>query len=124
MKQNDSEPFDLEKRAKSFVYAWKGIKLLFGEHNAWIHAAATVLVLSTAWLLNITRMEWIAIVLCIGMVLAAETVNTSIEKLANFVSADWKKEIGQVKDLAAGAVLICAITAVVVALIIFIPYIV
>ena len=65
--------------------------------------------------------EWIAIVFAIGSVLAAEAVNSSIEALADLVSPEYNEAIKRTKDLAAGAVLILAISAAIVGLIIFIP---
>ena len=116
--------FSIRQRLKSFVYAWRGLLLLIRqEHNAWIHLSAAAGVVIAGFCFNITQLEWIAVVFCIGLVLAAETFNTAIEKLANVVSPDWNELIGKVKDVAAGAVLICAITAAIVGLIIFIPYI-
>ena len=60
--------------------------------------------------------------LCFGLVLAAEAFNTAIERLVNLVSPDYHPIAGDVKDIAAGAVLICAVTAALVGAIIFIPY--
>ncbi len=116
--------FSIRQRLKSFVYAWRGLLLLIRqEHNAWIHLSAAAGVVIAGFCFKITQLEWIAVVFCIGLVLAAETFNTAIEKLANVVSPDWNELIGKVKDVAAGAVLICAITAAIVGLIIFIPYV-
>ena len=101
---------------------FRSIAWLFGEPNAWIHLIATIVVVTAGFLLGITPGEWIAVLLCIGMVFAAETFNTAIEKLSNVVSPEWNDTIGKVKDLSAGAVLICAIIAAIVGLIVFIPY--
>ena len=57
-----------------------------------------------------------------GMVLAAEGFNTAIERLVDLVSPDFHPVAGDVKDVAAGAVLICAIAAAIIGMIIFIPY--
>lgn len=116
------ERFSFRKRAKSFVYAGRGLKsFLSKEHNAWIHSAATVIVIIAGIVLHISAHEWIVIILCIGTVFAAEAFNTAIERLVNLVSPDYHKIAGDVKDIAAGAVLICAITAAIIGLIIFIP---
>ena len=71
--------------------------------------------------MQISRLEWITIVVVIGMVLAAEAVNSSIEALADLVSPEYNEAIKRTKDLAAGAVLLVAIAAAVVGCIIFIP---
>ncbi len=118
------EKFSLKKRLKSFTYACKGICCLIGhEHNAWIHCLAVVVVIAAGFLLGINRIEWIAIVLCCGMVLAAEAVNTAIEVLVDLVSPERQPLAGKVKDIAAGAVLLTAIAAAIVGCIVFIPYI-
>ena len=70
---------------------------------------------------EITRTEWLVILLCFAMVLAAEAF-TAIERLVNLVSPDYHPIAGDVKDIAAGAVLICAIFAALIGLIIFVPY--
>lgn len=116
------EKFSLKKRAKSFVYAAKGLKsFIIREHNAWIHSAATLVVIVLGITFHISHTEWIAVLLCIGMVFSAEAFNTAIERLVNLVSPDYNKTAGDVKDIAAGAVLICAVTAAIVGLIIFLP---
>ena len=114
---------ELRKRIKSFGYAFKGIaSLLKKEHNAWIHCIAIVVVTLTGLHFGITRTEWCIVCLCFGMVLAAEGFNTAIERLVDLVSPDFHPVAGDVKDVAAGAVLICAIAAAIIGLIIFIPY--
>lgn len=114
---------ELHKQLKSFAYAWKGIgSFVRKEHNAWIHCSAIIAVTTAGVLFNITRTEWLIILLCFGIVLAAEAFNTAIERLVNLVSPDYHPIAGDVKDIAAGAVLICAITAAIIGAVIFIPY--
>lgn len=114
---------ELRKRIKSFVYAFQGIgSFLKKEHNAWIHCIAIVLVTVAGFHFQITRMEWCVVLLCFGLVLAAEAFNTAIERLVNLVSPDFHPIAGDVKDVAAGAVLICAIVAAIIGCIIFLPY--
>lgn len=116
------EPFSVKKRLKSFTYAWKGIKgFVRCEHNVWIHLTVAVLTIIAGFIFEIQKMEWVAITICIGMVIAAEAFNTAIERLVNLVSPERHPIAGEVKDIAAGAVLICAIAAAIVGLIIFIP---
>lgn len=119
------EPFSIKKRLKSFTYAWKGIKnFICQEHNVWIHLTIAFLTVVAGFAFGIQRTEWIAIVICIGIVIAAEAFNTAIERLVNLASPEWHPVAGEIKDIAAGAVLICAVAAAVVGLIIFIPYII
>ena len=114
---------ELNKRIKSFGYAFKGIaSLIKKEHNAWIHCTAIVVVTLVGFYFDITPTEWCIVVICFGLVLAAEGFNTAIERLVDLVSPDYHPIAGDVKDVAAGAVLICAIAAAIVGMIVFIPY--
>ena len=99
--------YDFKKQLRSFGYAWKGIRCCIGkEQNLSFHLIATAVV----------------VILCIGVVIAAELFNTAIEKLVDLVSPQQHPVAGQVKDIAAGAVLVCAATAAIIGLIVFIPY--
>ncbi len=120
-----NEKFSIKKRIKSFSYAFAGLKVLFREeHNSWIHAVAAVLAVAMGLLFRISPMEWIAVVIVIGMVFAAEIINSSIERTADFVKAERDDRKRDIKDLGAAAVLVCAIAAAVVGIIIFIPKII
>jgi diacylglycerol kinase (ATP) len=115
--------YDFKKQLRSFSYAWQGILSCVGkEQNLSFHLIATVIVIIAGFVLGITRTEWTVIILCIGIVIAAELFNTAIEKLVDLVSPERHPIAGQVKDIAAGAVLVCAVAAAIIGLIIFIPY--
>src|SRR5690606_1060111 len=114
--------FSLKKRITCFEYYFAGLaNLLKLEHNARIHVSAAIMVVVAGWLLEISSMEWVASVICIGYVFTTETINTSIENICDHLTTDIHPHIKIIKDLASGAVLISAVTAVVVALIIFLP---
>lgn len=114
--------FSWKKRAKSFQFAFAGIKMLLrNEHNAWIHSVTALLVLVFGFIFQLSPLEWVAVFLCIGIVLMAEAFNTSIEALADRVNPEQDPMIKKAKDVAAGAVLIAALMSVAVGLIIFIP---
>lgn len=117
----EKKDWNLQKRLRSFAYAGNGIRLLFTQPNACIHAVVMVLVILAGWWLGISRLEWCAILICIGGVLMAEAMNTALEALADKVSAEKDPLIGRAKDLAAGAVLIFVMAAVAVGLIVFLP---
>ena len=116
---------ELRARLRSFRYAFAGMRLLFGEeHNARIHATITVLVVVAGIVLRVSPVEWGVLVICIGMVLSAEAFNSAIERVANYLTTERDDRIRDIKDLAAGAVLLCAIAAAIVGLIVFVPHIV
>lgn len=114
----------IKKRIKSFGYAFQGIgSFLRKEPNAWIHCMAVVVVTFFGGYCEISSTEWCIVVLCFGLVLMAEAFNTVIERLVDWVSPEFHPMAGLIKDVAAGAVLICAIAVAIVGSIIFIPYI-
>lgn len=118
----NNEYFSIKKRIKSFSYAFAGLKVLFKEeHNSWIHAVAAVCAITAGFLLDISAIEWIAIIIVIGMVISAEIVNSSLERTADFIKAERDDRKRDIKDLGAAAVLVCAITAAITGIIIFLP---
>ncbi|MEI6081122.1 MAG: diacylglycerol kinase family protein [Verrucomicrobiota bacterium] len=109
-----------QARIRSFGYAFNGLKvLLLTQPHAQLHAFATLVVLIAGKILHLRRWEWVAILLCIGMVWMAEALNTAIEFLADEVSLEKRERIGKAKDVAAGGVLITALISVAVAVLVF-----
>lgn len=114
--------FSWKRRLKSFKYAFNGFGILIREeHNARIHIFIAICVFVAGLVFEISKSEWIAVTLCMGMVIALEMINSAIENLADFVSTEKQARIKKVKDLTAGAVLLGAMTAVIIGLIVFLP---
>lgn len=110
---------DFRKVLRSFRFASQGIIDLFRyENNAKVHLLLAILVVAAGVYLELSRTEWAIILTQIGLVWAAEAFNTAIEKLCDFVSPGLHPQIKAIKDISSGAVLILAITAVVIGLII------
>jgi diacylglycerol kinase (ATP) len=120
-----AQKFSITRQLKSFRYALAGIRaLILSEHNARIHLTATIAVLTMSLILKVSRHEGLMITVAVGFVWIAEMFNTCIEKTMDFISTEKNPEIKQIKDIAAGAVLIASATAFIIGLIIFIPKIV
>ena len=115
----------IERLKKSFGYAFKGIDdVVSNEPNMKIHVSVAILVVIMAFLLKISMIEWIILVLLIGLVLAAEVINTTIENLVDMYIKDYNERAKVVRDTAAGTVLILAITSAIIGLMIFVPKII
>lgn len=115
--------FSLKDRVRSFRYAFVGLGFMVRtQHNAWLHAMATVIVMSAGFVLGITNADWKWLILTIVSVWVAETMNTAFEHLCDVVSPEHHDSVKVAKDVAAAAVLICAIGAVVMGWLIFGPY--
>jgi diacylglycerol kinase (ATP) len=109
-------------RLSSFKYAINGLRLLLiTQANARFHSVFALITIVAGIYFNCSIIEWCLIVLSIGTVLTAEAMNTSLEFLTNLVSPDYHTLAGKAKDVAAGAVLISAISALIVGLLIFVP---
>ena len=118
-------PFTFTGRLRSFAHAFRGIGLMLrSQHNAWVHAAATVAVMSAGVVFQLTRFEWCWIVVAIVSVWMAEALNTAFEFLCDVASPEFHPLVKQAKDVAAGAVLLSAIGAVVIGILVFGPDIV
>ena len=112
----------LKKRIDSFKYAFTGIFDLFrSQVNAKIHLLMAFAVIVCGWFFGISIMEWCLVVICMGLVLAAEAFNTAIEYLTDLVSPEYHELAGKTKDVGAAGVLLMAIASAVVGLLIFLP---
>ncbi len=108
----------------SFKYAFEGLVAAFKEEpNLKFHFLAGILVIILGLVLKISKADWVTIIILIGLVIAVELTNTAIEAVVNsFVD---RQHLGakMAKDISAGAVLITALTATIVGIMIFMPYI-
>ena len=118
----EPQKFSIRSRIKSFSFALAGIRsFIIREHNARIHVVGTVAVIVVAFFLHVSLTEAAVLTIVTGLVWITELLNTCVERLADLVTRERDPNIKIIKDLAAGAVLIAAITAVIVGLLIFIP---
>lgn len=119
-----ARPFQFTGRIRSFYHAIRGVlRMIRCQHNAWIHAAATLAVLGAGLLFRLSPADWCWIILAVSIVWTAEALNTAFEFLADAASPEFHPLIRDAKDVAAGAVLITVVAAVIIGAIIFWPYI-
>ena len=115
--------FSILARLSSFRHAARGLSLLLREtHNARIHALATLGVAALAVYLDVSRADWALLTLAVGLVWAAEAANSALEYLADAAVPERHPLVGKAKDVAAAAVLICALAAAAVGLLVFLPH--
>ena len=114
--------FSFNGRIRSLRYAVIGIgEMLATQHNAWIHAVATVAVVCFGFIAGVSPVQWCILVLAMAAVWVAEALNTAFELLCDVASPDFHPVVKKAKDVAAGAVLLSAIGSIVIGLIIFVP---
>ncbi len=115
--------FTLTGRIRSIKHALEGLLLMLKtQPNAWIHLAATTVVVLAGFYYEITATHWAIITLTILSVWVAEILNTAFEYLCDVTKPEFHPAVKMAKDIAAGAVLISAAGAIVIGLIIFLPY--
>lgn len=120
---NNTNSLTFTGRIRSFRCAIKGIWVMSSsQHNAWIHAAATVVVIALGLYFHVTRAEWCLIILAMMSVWTAEALNTAFEFLTDVASPEFHPLAEKAKDVAAGAVLIAAIGSVFIGVVVFWPH--
>ncbi len=106
----------------SFGWAGRGVLVLLRtQANARIHAVAAILAVTAGFGFRISREEWCAVVGAIGLVFAAESINTAIEAAVDLASPEQHPLAERAKDVAAGGVLLAALAAAVIGLLVFGP---
>jgi len=109
-------------RIRSVAFALRGVRIMIAsQHNAWIHAAATLGVFAAGVFLRLSWAEWCWIVLAVVSVWTAEALNTAFEFLTDVASPNFHPIAGKAKDVAAGAVLLAAVGAIIIGALIFGP---
>ncbi len=112
----------IKGRMMGGVYALKGaIILLKTEASIQVQFALGLLLTYAGFHYNISKTEWMFQILAIGLVISVEALNTAVEEIADFIHPNFHVKIGLIKDIAAGAVFIAAITAMTIGGFIYIP---
>lgn len=108
---------------KGFVFAWKGICIASRGRNFRVQLVFALATVVLGAVVGLSTIDWLIVLIMIGLVLSAEIFNSSIEYLVDLVSPKYNELAGKVKDLAAGAVLVFAFISLIIGIIIFVPYI-
>ncbi len=115
--------FSFLKRAEGFVHAGRGIYIFIkSTHSFWIEFVVFIIAILVGLFFKITNTEWILVIIISGIVFISEAFNSAIEIDINLTSPTYHPYARDTKDVAAGAVLLSALLAVVVGIIIFLPY--
>lgn len=105
---------------RSFGYAIEGFRTAVAtERNIKVQLLVGVLAIVAGVVLRINALSWVLVLLCIGLVLFAELVNTSIEAIVDLATQDLHPLAKRAKDIAAASVFTLSITAAVVGIIVF-----
>lgn len=109
-------------RIKSIGFAVQGaIKLISTEHSIMVQSSLAIILTILGFYFEISKSDWMFQIMAMGLVLSIEGLNTAVEKIADFIHPDFHERIGFIKDIAAGAVLFAAATAISIVLMIYVP---
>ncbi len=103
---------------KKFKDAFNGLKFSLSHRSIQIQAALAVCIFVFGAVLKFTPIEWLAVTAMCALVISAEIFNTCIEMICDKICPDYDETIGKIKDMAAAGVLVCALFALLTALII------
>lgn len=113
----------MRKFRKSFSWAIDGLGYTIQtQRNMRIHLFISMMVILAGILFKISRLEWALLFLTFCMVMVAEIINTAIEKAVDLITEDYHPLAKIVKNAAAGAVLLAAVAAIIIGVLIFLPY--
>lgn len=107
---------------KSFSYAFKGLVYSLKQRNMKIIFSIALLTISAAVFLKVNSGDWCILLICIGLVMALEMMNSAIEGIVDLISPDYNEKAGRIKDMAAGAVLIASIVSFVIGILVLGKY--
>lgn len=122
LKKKRKKNISFERLIKSFRYAVDGFTYSFiNEQNLIVHTIIALIAIIFGFIFKISIVEWLFVLIMIGLVVCAELINTSIEATIDLVCPEKHPLAKIAKDTAAGAVFVLALVAVIGGLIIFIP---
>lgn len=118
----DDAPRRPQSWPQKFNCALRGLRRgVRSEVNFFVHFFVAAIVIAAGMVLEVSRLEWCLLIVCIGAVLVAELFNTALETIARVVTDRYNSQMRDALDMGSGAVLLASITAAIVGAAIFIP---
>lgn len=115
--------FSLKKFIQSFRFALRGLKYAWSKEQSFrLQIIIAILVIGAAFYFGVTYFEGLILGVTILIVLSLELINTMLERVIDLVEPTWQRQVGEIKDILAGAVLIAALGSIIIGAIIFWPY--
>ncbi len=105
----------------AFKCAFEGILATATERNFKIELCFMVLAIFLGLLFSLSSLEWVCVIICCGVVLGGEVINSSVEAVVDLASPNYHELAKKAKDCAAGGVLLFSVASFVVGCVIFLP---
>lgn len=114
---------NIKRLYQSFKFAFRGLfSLIKKEQNFRIHVLASLIIIILGFYFSIEAWKWCLVIIMIALIFILEMLNTVFERLVDMLKPRIHIYVGEIKDIMSGMVLVAAITAVILALLIFVPY--
>ena len=108
---------------KSFKYSIDGLVYAYKyEQSMMIHCFATICVIAVNIIFHVAAWEWLLTLVCIGMVLSAELINTAMEAVVDLVTLEQHPLAKIAKDCTSAATFILAMMALIIGVVIYVPH--
>ncbi len=115
----------IKRLFKSFKYAFRGLfKTFHEEQNLKIQSLVGLIIILLGLYFKISRLEWIILILVIGLVILMEIVNSSVERITDVLKPRINGYVKEIKDIMAAAVMLASIIAIIIGIIIFAPHLI
>lgn len=102
---------------KKFLYAFNGIKDSLKQKAIITQFILAICAIIGGIIIKLNYLEWLAFVICIGLVISLEIMNSVVELLCDLYSKEYNEKIRMIKDMASGSVLIASIASLIVCII-------
>lgn len=113
----------MKRLVKSFLYAYRGVSRAWHEEqNLKLQSLITGGVVILGFYFRLTSLEWLAIIFACFLVLLMELINSAVERVTDVLKPRINGYVKEIKDIMAGAVMLASIMAIIVGLIVFLPY--
>jgi len=113
----------IKRLYKSFTYAFRGLfKTWREEQNLQAQSVLGLIAVLLGWYFKIQAWQWVVLILVIGLVILMEIVNSAIERMSDALKPRIDDSVKEIKDIMAAAVMLASILAIIIGLIVFVPY--
>ena len=121
--RDDIKKKGIRRTLRTFKYSWQGLAYAYkNEQSMWVHAIASAVTITLGFIYSLTLTEWAIVLICLGVILASELINTAIEAAVDLCTLEVHPLAKIAKDCGSASTFVLTLCAVAVCLFVFIPY--
>ena len=121
--RDDIKKKGIKRTLRTFKYSWQGLAYAYkNEQSMWVHAIASAITIIIGIVCGLTLTEWAIVLIALGVILASELINTAIEAAVDLCTLEIHPLAKIAKDCGSASTFVLTICAVIVCLMVFMPY--